>query len=65
MSSRLFLEVYSIIWLDWQVICEFGCTGADLRALLTEAQLGAVHEALDAQSASAAAGPSPSQVRRQ
>jgi hypothetical protein len=44
-----------------------GIAGADLRALLTEAQLVAVHEALDAQSSTHGAGPNASQVwgRRQ
>lgn len=37
-------------------------TGADLRALLTEAQLAAVHEALDTQDTSPLSGASPSQV---
>lgn len=36
--------------------------GADLRALLTEAQLVAVHEALDAHSSTPGTGPNASQV---
>lgn len=39
-----------------------GFTGADLRALLTEAQLAAVHEALDAQDTSPSSGAGPSQA---
>lgn len=39
-----------------------GVAGADLRALLTEAQLAAVHEALDAQSSTPGTGPDASQV---
>jgi ATP-dependent Zn protease len=40
----------------------YGIAGADLRALLTEAQLVAVHEALNAHSSTPGTGPSASQV---